>query len=238
MASATKAIVLSKIKYRDNDLIVGCYTENRGVTSYLIRGAYKSKRPGTVAYYQLLSQLEIVENYKPKQSLHYIKEVKSSFVYSSLHTNVIKSSIVLFLSEVLANVLKEEEENTLLFTYLETALQWLDSESNYANFHLLFLLKLTKHLGFYPDTTQTETGVFNLESGYFEPDAKHIYAISSTNNTILKQFLGMNFDALNTVKLNATQRQAFLNMLMQYYEFHLGYFKKPKSLQILNQIFK
>lgn len=238
MAASVKAIVLSKIKYRDNDLIVSCYTQHRGLSSYLIRGAYKNKRSGTIAYYQLLSQLEIVETYKPNQSLHYIKEVKSSFVYSTLHTNVIKSSIVLFLSEVLANVLKEEEQNTLLFDYLETALQWLDSETNYANFHLLFLLKLTKHLGFYPDSTNKEAGIFNLLSGYFELNTKQIYAVSTENNTILKQLLGMNFDGLNTVKLHAEQRQAFLQMLMQYFELHLGYFKKPKSLQIFNQVFK
>lgn len=238
MSASEKAIVLSKIKYRDNDLIISCYTQHRGLSSYLIRGAYKSKRSGTIAYYQLLSQLEIVENYKPNQSIHYIKEVKSSFVYTSLHTNVIKSSIVLFLSEVLANVLKEEEQNNLLFDYLETALQWLDAEVNYANFHLLFLLKLTKHLGFYPDTDYQGPGVFNLQSGYFEPNAQHIYAVSAENNTLLKQLLGMNFDALDTVKLQAQQRQSFLNMLMQYFELHLGYFRKPKSLQIFNQVFK
>lgn len=238
MSASVKAIVLSKIKYRDNDLIVSCYTQHRGLSSYLIRGAYTSKRSGTIAYYQLLSQLEIVETYKPNQSLHYIKEVKSSFVYNTLHTNVIKSSIVLFLAEMLANVLKEEEQNNLLFDYLELALQWLDSETNYANFHLLFLLKLTKHLGFYPDTTDLEAGVFNLQSGYFEPNSKHIYAVSTENNTLLKQLLGMNFDVLNSIKLHADQRQAFLQMLMQYFELHLGYFKKPKSLQIFNEIFK
>ncbi len=238
MSASVKALVLSKIKYRDNDLIVSCYTQHRGLTSYLIRGAYKNKRAGTVAYYQLLSQLEIVESYKPNQSLHYIKEVKSNFVYNTLHTHVIKSSIVLFLSEVLANVLKEEEQNILLFDYLETGLQWLDAEINYANFHLLFLLKLTKHLGFYPDTTGIEEGFFNLQSGYFEPDSKNLYAVSSENNALLKRLLGMNFDALSTVKLHAEQRQAFLNMLMQYFELHLGYFKKPQSLHIFNQIFK
>ncbi|MFD2551338.1 DNA repair protein RecO [Bizionia sediminis] len=237
MPTRTKAIVLSKIKYRDNDLIISCYTQQRGLTSYLIRGAYKSKRSGTIAYYQLLSQLDIVENYKPNQSLHYIKEVKSAFVYSSLHTNVLKSSIVLFLSEVLTNVLKEEEQNTLLYDYLETALQWLDSETNYANFHLLFLLKLTKHLGFYPQESYQDTDVFNMESGFFENKGQHIYAISAANNKLLKQLLGMNFDALHIIKLQAHQRQSFLQMLMQYFELHLGYFRKPKSLQIFNQVF-
>lgn len=238
MSLSHKAIVLSKIKYRDNDLIVRCYTNHRGLSSYLIRGAYKSKRNNKIAYYQLLSQLEIVETYKPNQSLHYIKEVKINYHYTTLHTNVIKSSIVLFLSEVLSAVLKEEEQNETLFEYIEAALQWLDTEEDYANFHLLFLIKLTKQLGFYPDSKNRETGLFNLQTGYFELNNNDIYTISNANNTLLKQLLGMNFDALSRVKLNANQRQEFLNMLLLYYELHLGYFKKPKSLVVFNQVFK
>jgi len=31
----TNAIVLSKIRYRDNDLIIKCYTQEKGLVSYL-----------------------------------------------------------------------------------------------------------------------------------------------------------------------------------------------------------
>lgn len=54
---------------------------------------------------------------------------------------------------------------------------------------------------------------------------------------LLKQLLGINFDALNTIKLNSKQRQSFLNMILLYYELHLGDFKKPKSLTVFNQVF-
>lgn len=238
MLVKTNAIVLSKIKYRDNDLIVKCYTKNRGVVSYLLRGVLKNgKQSSKVAYYQLLSQLQIDENYKPNQSLQFISEVKLNIVYHSLHTNVLKSAITMFLSEVLSSALKEEEPNESLYNFLETSLELLDNETEFSNFHLLFLLELTKHLGFYPDTAQIDFPYFNLTSGEFEPKPQQVYSISGENLVTLKTLLGIKFDALHTVKLNSSQRQTFLNMLLLYYELQLGDFRKPKSLQILNQIF-
>lgn len=237
MISTNQAIVLSKIKYRDNDLIVRCYTLKRGVVSYLIRNAYKSKNNRAIAYYQPLSQLSILEKYNQNQSLQYITEVKSGYVYKSLHTNVLKGSIVIFISEILASVLKEEEPNIGLFQFIELALQWLDTEVNYSNFHLLFLVELTKFLGFYPDKRMPDNAIFNLQTGAFETHVIDKFSVSEQNNTILQALLGMNFDELNQLRLNANQRKNFLNSILLYFELHLGYFKKPKSLEVFSQLF-
>lgn len=238
MLTKNNSIVLSKLKYRDHDLIVKCYTQQRGVVSYIIRGVLKSKRgQAKSVYFQALSQLQIEENYKPNQSLHSIKEVKLTYIYKTLHTNIYKSAIVLFLSEILSNVLKEEEKNEDLFNYLETTLQYLDNEDSFSNFHLLFLLKLTRYLGFQPENLNANYPFFNLQSGIFEASDQGIYSISGENLTLLKRLLGINFDTLDTIKINAKHRQEFLNMLLYYFELHLGSFKKPKSLQVLNEVF-
>lgn len=238
MLIKTKAIVLSKLKYRDNDLIVTCYTSEKGLVSYLLRNVLKSKKGSAKsAYFQLLSQLQIEEQYNPNRSLQSIKDVQLEFNYESLHTNVLKSAIAIFLSEMLSISLKEEQQNPSLYNYLETSLQVLDQEKQFSNFHLLFLLNLTKHLGFYPDEHNIHFEYFNLSKGQFEPSKQDYYSISGENLKILKQLLGINFDALYTIRLNSKQRQAFLNMLLSYYEIHLGDFKKPKSLEIFNQVF-
>lgn len=238
MQIKTKAIVISKLKYRDNDLIVKCFTQQKGMVSYLIRGAFKrSKGASQTAYYQLLSQLEIEENFRANQSLQYVKEVKIHYPYSSLHTNVLKSAIVMFLAEVLSMVLKEEEQNIELYNYLETTLQWIDLQDQFANFHLLFLLNLTKHLGFYPDVSDTNKFYFNLQNGLFESKKIDVYSLTGERVEILKQLLGTNFDALESVKLSSKQRQTFLTMLLLYFELHLGNFKKPQSLQVFSQVF-
>lgn len=238
MLISTNAIVLSKLKYNDNDLIVRCYTQQLGVLSFLLRGVLKSNKSNTkAAYFQLLSQLELIIIHKSNRSLHTIKEAKPSYIYKSLHTHVLKSAIVMFLSEVLSSTLQEEEPNETLFSYIETTLLWLDAHSEYSNFHLLFLLNLSKYLGFYPDTTHMDYPYFNLNEGKFETKLQGKYSISGENLVLLKQLLGTTFDALNTVKINSKQRQSFLNMVLLYFELHLGSFKPPKSLQIFNQVF-
>ncbi|WP_187388262.1 DNA repair protein RecO [Seonamhaeicola marinus] len=234
----TKAIVLSKVKYKDYDLIIKCYTEQFGIISFILKGVLKSKKRGTkVAYFQLLSQLSLVLQYKNNRSLQSIKEVKLEHHYSSLHSNVLKSAIVMFLSEVLSSTLQEEEHNQTLYSYMEATLLWLDEHSNYSNFHLLFLLNLTKYLGFYPDTSNIECGFFSLLDGSFVATKTNKNCISGDNLTLLKQLLGTTFDDLSLVKINSKQRQSFLNMILLYFELHLGNFKRPKSLEIFNQVF-
>ena len=239
MLTTTNAIVLSKLRFKDNDLIVKCYTQKQGVVSYLLKGVLSSKKGNKkVAYFQSLSQLQLNTDYKPNRSLQYIKDVKTDFLYASLHTNILKSAIVMFLAEVLAQALQEEEQNDALYSYIQTTLQWLDANDSYSNFHLLFLLDLTKYLGFYPDQTEIATAsYFNLMDGEFQQENNSKYAITGENLTLLKQLLGMTFDDIKTIRIGAKQRQSFLTIILVYFELHLGNFKKPKSLQILNDVF-
>lgn len=238
MLVATKAIVLSKIKYKDNDLIVKCYTEHFGVQSYLLRGILKSKKGKLkTAYFQQLSQLQLTVVYKENRSLQTLKDVRPINLYQSIHNSMAKSAIVMFLSEILSSVLKEEEANETLYAYLETAFLWLDENNHTANFHLLFLLRLTRHLGFYPDMQNIDFEYFNLEAGVFQDQSTNRYCVSGEKLAQLKGLLGTNFDALDTTHFNSEKRQAFLQMLLQYYELHLGSIKQPKSLLILNQVF-
>ena len=144
----------------------------------------------------------------------------------------------MFLSEVLANTLKEEEENEALYSYLENTLLWLDAHQDYANFHLLFLLKLTKYLGFYPDTTAISYPFFNLKEGAFQLKPTDKYSITNEDITLLKTLLNTSFDSLHNIKISAKQRQSFLSMILLYFELHLGHFTHPKSLLIFNQVFR
>ena len=238
MLVKTKAIVISGLKFSEADLIVRCFTESNGLKSYLLRNILKSKKGKLRAsMFQPLTQLELEANHKDKGTLETIKEAKISHHYTSLHTDVTKTSIVFFLSDILRNAIQEEEENTELFQFLIATTNWLDSHKSSANFHLLFLVKLTKYLGFYPDESDLTPEYFNLLDGTFEVSEINTYCQNGPSINILKQLLGTKFDELSNIKLNQNQRTAFLAMLLQYYELHLHGFKKPRSLAVLNSIF-
>jgi len=237
MLVSTKAIVISKIKYNDNDLIVKCYTASCGVKSYVIKNALKSKKGKLKpAYFQLLTLLEIEAEHKDNRSLHYFKEVRLYKSYESLHTNIFKSTVLLFLAEVLSMILNEEEANPTLFEYLETTLLWFDTVEKTGTFHQQFLMGLTKFLGINPDTTNGYLPYFNLENGNFQLQ-NGAHCVTGSKLELLKPFLGTKFDTTLNQELNSLQKHELLNMILDYFKLHLHAFKHPRSLTVLNQVY-
>ncbi len=238
MIVTTNAIVLSSIKYAEADLIVSCFTESAGLKSYLLRNVLKSRKGKLRAsYFQPLTQLEITAVHRDKGTLERIREVRILEPYQSLHTNVIKGSIVMFIAEILKSAIREEEANLPLFDYLQQSLDWLDSHESIANFHILFLLKLTAYLGFYPDVSTLDNEYFNLEDGFFEATPTGLASEKGENVETLKTFFGIDFEALDRIKLSKKTRSGVLNLILGYYQLHLQAYKKPKSLLVLNQLF-
>jgi DNA repair protein RecO (recombination protein O) len=238
MEITTKAVVLNAIKYQDSSLIVRCYTESDGVKSYMLRGILKARKGKLkAAYFQPLTQLRITAKHSNKNTLNYIKEVEVIHHYNSIYKDIIKQSIALFLSEVINYSIREEESNEILYEYLETSLLWLDTHDKISNFHLFFMLNLSKYLGFYPDLSDVRFDFFDLSKGCFterKPFSPHIFG---EELNAFRKLLGINFDALNKVQYNSKTRHQLLLVLIQYFELHLSGFKKPKSLDVLKVIF-
>lgn len=238
MIIATKAIVLSALRYGDSGLIVRLFTEKAGLQSFLIKGALKRKKGRfSSAQFQPLTQLEIVANPSRSGKLGYLKEASIGFPYRALHTDIYKSTVALFLSEMLSQSIREEAPNPQLFSYLEHSFQWLDQHSHIANFHIRFLIGLTRYLGFFPDLSRQEAAYFDLTEGAFCLKPSLNPTISGETLSLFRQFLGTKFDEIEEVKISQKQRQSLLRMLVDYFEIHLHGFRKPRSLAIFDEVF-
>jgi len=237
MIESSKAIVINTIKYGDTSLITTCYTEKYGVKSYLLRGVLKAKKGKLKsAYFQPLMQLGLTANHNNKGALNTIRDVEVRHFYSSIYTDIKKQTIALFLAEIIYHSIKEEEQNSALYAYLEASFLWLDTHHNIANFHLLFLLNLTKYLGFYPEMNGDPHSYFDLQEGRFTTN-RNALTVSGENLRLFKKLLGINFDAVHQVDFSTSNRQVVLSILIQYFELHLNGFKKPKSLNVLKAVF-
>ena len=238
MLVTTEAIVLSKINYSETSLIVRCYTLSDGVKSYLVKGS-KQGRNGkkNAALFQPLNQLEITSQHKANSSLSIPKSTKISNPYQTIPYAMDKLSVVLFLSEVLSAALKEEEANPSLFQFLSNSLSWFDVQDNVANFHIFFLLSLTKHLGFFPDINHQNLPYFDLENGCFTAHKSAHLVDDAAMVSVLKSYLGTTFDELSEVLVSKQNRKQLLEVLMKYYQIHLQGFSRPKSLNVLHEIY-
>ena len=236
MLVKTKAIVISALKFQEKSLIVKCFTLSNGLKSYIVRDAFSSRKGSSkIAYFQPLSIIEIEAVHKNKGTLENFKEVKIAFPFHSIHSDIYKSTMVLFLSEILHHSIHEEEKNEALFTFLETALHWLDQHDEISNFHLILMLETTKYLGFYPDTLDMELPFFEMIEGVFSP----FHAVSSLNEhetQLFKKLIQLKFDT-NQKVFHVIERQILLKILIDYYSFHLDGFKRPKSLDVLKEVF-
>ena len=236
MLVKTKAIVISSIKYQEKSLIVKCFTLSDGLKSYFVRDAFSSRKSNQkIAYFQPFSILEIEAVHKNKGTLENFKEIKLAIPFQTIHNSVTKSTIVLFLSEMMHYSIHEEEENEALFTFLETALLWFDAHDEIANFHLIFLLEATKYLGFYPDTTNIDLPYFEMTEGIFTP-FNAISSLSNHETQLFKKLLELKFES-DLKTFHVIERQILLKVLIDYYSFHLEGFRKPKSLDVLKEVF-
>ncbi|WP_396138198.1 DNA repair protein RecO [Flavobacterium sp.] len=236
MLVKTKAIVLSSLKYQEKSLIVKCFTESDGLKSYFVPSAYSNKKVNQkIAYFQPLTIIEIEANHKNKGTLEHFKEIRLAHSYYYINTDIVKSTIVIFLSEILHHAIKEEEKNQSLFSFLETALLWFDTHKETTNFHLILMMEVTKYLGFYPDLTELDFPYFDIKEGYFTP-FQSINSLTQHETHLFKRLLQLKFDSDQKI-FAGIERQLLLKILLDFFTLHLDGFKKPKSLDVLTEVF-
>lgn len=236
MLVKTKALVLSTLKYQEKSLIVKCFTYSDGLKSYFVPNAYSGKKSNQkIAYFQPLTLLEIEAVHKNKGTLEHFREIKLYATYQTIPMDVVKSTIVIFLSEILHHSIREEEKNTPLFTLIESALLWLDAHDDIANFHLILLLEVSKYLGFYPEMGNSTAPFFELIEGVFVP-FQGVSCLSEYETVLWRKLMEQKMDKPGKV-FTASERSILLKIIMDFYAIHLEGFKKPKSLEVLREVF-
>jgi DNA repair protein RecO (recombination protein O) len=236
----TKAIVLNQIKYSDTSLIVALYTEAHGRQSFLIQGVYKKKSKYPPVYFQPLTLLEIESAISPKRELQRIKDAYIIHPFHSIPFDPVKSSIALFISEILYKTLREEENNPVMFQYLENAIEFMDRmDAGIANYHIWFMLNLTRHLGFYPVCNYSaENYVFDLVNGrFYNPLLTNAAVIERELAKWINNFLTTSPEKLLELELNHQMRNQIISMLVEYYHIHMGHLGNIKSLAVLQGVF-
>jgi len=238
MVIKTQAIVLSIIKYNDNDVIVKAYTLETGFATYYIKGLLKSKKGKLKkAFFQPNALLSLVATHKNKGQLEYIREASPYYHYKTLNLDFDKLTISTFIREVLLESLKNEQADLSLFKFIEKQFIQLDQLKFDANLHLHFLVELTNYLGFKPQTDDPGD-YFDMESGVFTNQLPLGIFLNKPETKLIKRLLGMVFAADNMQKLSNSERRKGIEIMLKYYQLHIDRFIMPKSLSILSQIYQ
>lgn len=240
MIEKTKGIVLHQIKYTDSGIVAWLYTRKFGRQSFMVKGVRNRKSGRHAAFFQPMSILELVVYYKEARGMQTLKEFSVSYTPSDIYFNVKKSSVAIFLGEVLASVLREETPNEELFDFIERSVIYFDScNEGYANFHIAFLSGLSSYLGFEPGMRRSGADrYFDMMNGSFvslPPDHGN-YATEEVSE-ILAAFFAASYENINRIVLTGSLRNEVLDSLVRYYSIHLPGLKKVRSLEVLKEVF-
>ncbi|MGB1019506.1 MAG: DNA repair protein RecO [Flavobacteriaceae bacterium] len=236
----TEAIVLQTIKYGDSSLIAHCFTDRFGRQTYMLRGILKAKRKGGLqkSYFQPLTILEVEAAQQPSDRLGYIKEARVAYPFKKLPFAVHKSTLALFIAEILSQVINEElQSNSMLFNFLRNSFILLDESEKIGNFHLFFLMQLTKHIGFFPLIENPNHAYFDLKNGHSTALAPAEHFLEGSMKSLWVALCGMKFDNIEHININKSDKKKLLEQLLFYYQLHLQNFESPKSISVLYEVF-
>jgi DNA repair protein RecO (recombination protein O) len=220
MLHKTHGIVFRFTKYGDSSIIVTIFTELFGLQTYIVNGVRSKSAKGKIALYQPLTLLDLVVYFKENANIKRIKEVRCLHQYQTLQTDIRKSSIAMFINEMLNKTVREEHHAQELFDFLRDSLIFLDDQkSDFENFHLIFLIKLSRFLGFGAHDS------FEVLGG----------RVTGKEEEVILNKL-MTADYSNVFTITNIQRRTLLEVLIRFYASHIDSLGEIRSIQVLKEV--
>jgi len=216
MLFKTSGVVFRLTKYGETSIIVSIFTSQFGLQSYIVNGARSKSGKGKIALYQPLTLLDLVVYHKETGGIMRIKEAKCLYPYQHIQTDVSKTTIALFIEELLNKTVKEEAHADELCDFIIRSLINLDQSEKPENFHLTFLVKLARHLGFQPQNAGEVLGGRVMD-----------YEEEGALNKIIEGA---------DVAMTNQQRRTILDALLRFYSMHVDGFGQMRSLSVLREI--
>jgi DNA repair protein RecO (recombination protein O) len=240
MLVKTEAILLHHVRYSDNSLIAQFYSREYGRLSVMVKGISSKKRSSRFSYFQPLNIFNIEIYRYEKREISNLKELSLSFVPKNISGDIHRSSIALFISELLYCVIREEDVNRRLYDFIESSVITLDEmTTGISNFHIWFLVAFTAYTGIGPTATLPGECYFDMVSGQFTQLAPpHTDYLEPHDAALLNQFLQMPADRLPEMRLTGEERAGLIDGILKYYRIHLPGIRQMRSLQVLKEIFR
>jgi DNA repair protein RecO (recombination protein O) len=208
-------------------VITKIYTDLFGLQSYIVNNVRSSKPKYNIALFQPLTQLELVAYHNPHGKMNRVTEIKLCNPYHDIPFNIRKSTVSLFLAEMLVKTLKEETSNNELFNFISRSLSGYDDlKDHYQNFHVQFLLKYLKFMGL--ELTAAES----LFEGNKRNSGNQFF-----NQEILRSLVNEPYGSGKS-NMDKSQRLGLLELITGFISHHMGIEETFKSLKILKEVFE
>jgi DNA repair protein RecO (recombination protein O) len=222
-------------------MIVDMFTRQFGRLSFIVSMPKTAKSKMKKQFFQPLSLLEIETDVRPKVQLQKLSDVRLSSPFTSIPFHPHKLSMALFMAEFLYYALRSEQRNELLYDYVESSILWLDGQDDrFANFHLVFLMRLSRFLGFYPNLEHYQSGdYFDLRESEFLPAPPvHRDFLYPEEADKVQLMMRMDYPTMHLFRMSHQERNRLLEVTLIYYRLHLPDFPEMKSIGVLQELYQ
>ncbi len=239
MLTKLEGIVIKVLKYSESSLILDLYTDKYGLASFIVSGVRKPRARMSASLFQLMNWLEVVAYVKDTSTLCRIKEARPVHHYQHIPFDIQRRSIGLFMTEVFQKSIQEHESNPELFAFIKESFTLLDrGEVKVNNLHLVFLVQLSRYLGFHPDDQWSEEQpYFDLMKGTFVPLPHPAYTLEPDNSQILSHIIGCDINASQSLAIDRKHRQTIIEDLLAFYRLHLDRMADVQTHKVLAEVF-
>lgn len=239
MVVNTSGIVLHHLNYSETSIIAKIYTERFGLQSFLVKGVRQKKSRLRMNLFGPLSLVDLVMVYKEKATLHHLRDISSAYPFSGISSDIRRTSLAIFINELLYKSIQGEEPDTALFEYIVDIVKYLDSISGHlGSFHLCVAMELTHFLGFRPhDNFSAANRFFDLQEGAFTSSIPpHPYFLDENFSQYWHELLTQSAFKPFTEEWSSALRNTLLTKILDYYRLHLPNFREMKSPEVLKEV--
>ena len=213
-------ILLHSTKYGERSLVLHTLSREYGRCAFFLRSV-AGEKAGNGRIANLISPLNILEATisNSRGGMPTVSNPVTSLPLPGLRNNPYKSSISIYLAELLFRAVKEGANEPGLYGWCEQKILLLNAlQDNFSNFHLMFTLELSAALGFRPEYRDIEN--------FIEADYRHI----------ARELLRMPLSEALILPMNGTVRSSLLESFIRYIELHLEYPLNLRSIAVLKEL--
>lgn len=242
MTHKTRGIVLRTVRYGETSLVVTVFTELFGIQTYMVNGVRKSgKNASRSALYQPGAILDLVVGHQEQKSMQRIREAQWARLYQRVFSDVIRNCVALYLTEILNKCLRQPEEQSDLFYFMEDVLEQLDTATPavVANLPLFFALQLPQFFGFKINPANHRNfNWLDLQEGCFvEERPHHECFLEGEPAFITAQIVqSLHPEELADLRMHQQMRRNLLHQYHAYYACHVPEFGRLKTIEVLYDV--
>ena len=215
MKNSTELIILNHTKFGENSIVIHTLSQAYGRRSFLVRVGRKS----AMSLFLPLNILEADVTENPKATLWTAAGLSVRHPLNGIRSNLYKNTMTLFMSEVLYRVVKDGAFEEGLYEWCSRSILTLDAlDSDFSNFHLLFLLELAVALG-------------------FSPTLQDIAPFAGEQLKDIRNLMQADFSQALLLPLNGETRNAICEDILRYLEFHTESRIDVRSLAVLRELY-